>query len=377
MTAEDQQTCSLKFSQELTDQFDVVVGKTENGLQVAKDVAEFYRSRAKIEEEYAKKLAALYKSPPGAGFFNKDPAIKKEYQTLRDAVLGILEKGTKSSDVHQEFSNKINNEVCKALDTWIKTKTNDRAKIVAEGQKHSKIVGDAKGNAAKAKDNYEKLMKQLDAAIDTLKKAEKDELAAPDNKKLPPLTKKAGQAVEQLREKSKAADSAYQSAVTKANEEITSFRNEKMPIVLDNLQALEEERWNIVLNSVRQFKSAQEVVPTGLSEFTEELNGIAEVASIEGDFTEFINSNKKDKEADALLEYAPFKSKHEDEVQAEKPKEEKAEEKAPVKEEEKVPEDEKAPEPKKEEQPKREETPEEAKIKADLFGSGEDEDIFK
>jgi len=383
MAEYDSQNATSKWSEELSNAFPSIATKTEAGLQVVKDISEFYKARAKIESDYAKQLATLYKSPPGAGFFTKEPAITKEYRTLRESLLAILEKGTKISDSHQEFANKINTDVCKSLDNWVKNKTNDRTKIVADGQKYLQNVSAAKANVAKAKAEYERIMKETDSAKEKLIKAEKDESSQPDNKKLPPITKKASQTWIQSREKAKSLESSYQAAVKNANEELEAFRSERMPTIVENLQKWEEERWNTLLASVKALKLAQESVPVLLEQHNKDLITNYEAANIEEDFREFIETNKKP-DIDESFEFISFKSKYEDEEEEEEkkqtPVEERKQETKPVEEKKQ----EKISEPKSEEQTKQEEAKKDAdkkktqELKANLFGDSDtSSDIFK
>jgi len=381
---DDEQNAISKFSEEILNAFPAAAAKTEAGLQVCKDIVEFYRARAKLEDEYAKKLATLCKTPPGAGFFTKEPAITKEYKTLKESLMAILEKEVKISDAHQDFANKINNEICKSLDNLVKNKTNERTKILGEGQKHLKNVADAKAAVKRNKEEYEKLMKAADLAKEQLLKAEKDEVNQPENKKLPPITKKAQQTFVQAKDKAKAQETAYQNAVKKVNEEIETARNERMPTVFDSIQKWEEERWNTLLQSMRTFRSLQEVVPNVLDQQVKDLASVYANASIEDDFREFIEANKKGAEPEESFEFVPYKSKFENEEKKEAPKETVSEAPSTFSTqtaEEKL-------EKKSEEQKKKEREEQEAKraadikkakdIKASLFGeSNEDEDMFK
>jgi hypothetical protein len=382
------QEATSKFSEELLAAFPALVTKTEVGLQVVKDMAEFYRSRAKIEDEYAKKLAALYKSPPGAGFFSKDPAVTKEYKSLKESLLAILDKGNKMSNSHQEFANKINNEICKNLDNWVKNKTNERTKILGDGQKHLKSVADAKAAAQKHKAEYEKLMKAADIAKEQLMKAEKDEISQPDNKKLAPITKKASTNLIQSKDKAKQQEQAYQAAVKKANEEIEVNRKERMPAVLESVQKWDEDRWNTLLASVKQLRTLQDAVPAVLEAQSKELTDVYENANIEADFREFIDTNKKASEAEETVEFVAFKSKYEGEEEKKEPApaaqpasdfstktaEEKLAEPQPEKSDEQKKKEKEELEAKREADRKKT-----ADIKSNLFGSPEDEDdsIFK
>jgi len=304
--------------------------------------------------------------------------VTKESKTLKEALLAILEKGTKMSNAHQEFANKINQEMCKTLDNWVKNKTNDRAKFVGEGQKHLKVVGDAKAAVAKHKGEYEKLMKAADVAREQLIKAEKDEVAQPDNKKLPPITKKLQQGSTQAKDKAKQQETSYQAAVKKANEEMEANRAERMPAILESAQKWEEERWNALLTSVKQLKALQAVVPSVLDTQIKELGEVIETANIENDFRDFIDTNAKPTETDEPFEFVLYKSKFEEEEEKkELPQSpstfsnETAEEK--VVEQPKTEVHKKVDEAKKEVDKKKADD-----IKANLFGSAEDEDsMFK
>eukprot|EP01118_Nematostelium_gracile_P009710 TRINITY_DN3276_c0_g1_i1.p1 TRINITY_DN3276_c0_g1~~TRINITY_DN3276_c0_g1_i1.p1 ORF type:complete len:335 (-),score=132.22 TRINITY_DN3276_c0_g1_i1:123-1127(-) len=330
----EQNADSSLFSSNFLGAFPTLATKTELNLQIVKDVAEFYRARAKIEDEYAKKLAALYKNPPGAGggfFGSKEPPIMKEYKSLKESFNSVSEKGLKTAEAHQEIANKINNDVCKTLDTFVKVKSNDRAKLVMDGQKQLKSLADSKANVQKAKSEYEKFSKETDLAKEALLKAEKDEKAAPDNKKFPPITKKASEKYIQTREKAKSLEVVYQSAVKKFNEDLDSHKSEKLPTIISSVQKWEEERWNLILASIQNYKNAQENISETYSKNISEINT---EANLSDDFTEYSDVNKK-ADAEEHLEFVAFKSKfEEDNKPEEKPTEEKKEE-AP-KEEEKM-----------------------------------------
>jgi len=320
MSDQDHQTADVKFSQELLDCFDAINSKSELGLQIVKDMIEFYKKRAALEEQYAKGLAALHKTLPGSGLFTKEAPIQKEMKTLRTSLLGINEVGTKVAEQHQDFANKIVNDVCKQLETWTKTKEAEKKKLTGEGQKHLKVISDAKATVAKNREACEKLVKESEKAKEVLMKAEKDEINQPDNKKLQPATRKASHNYNQIAEKVKAADQQYQASVKKANEDMDSFRKEKMPAVLEQFQKWEEDRWNTLLGSVRIFKTLGLAVPPALTDLLgKELNTLIDNAKIDEDFSEFVKATKKDEAKVEVFEYTPIKSKYDTEEEP-KPK---------------------------------------------------------
>jgi len=174
-----------------------------------------------------------------------------------------------------------------------------------------KSIADAKGNVLKNRQNYEKLMKEVDALKDALIKAEKDEINQPENKKLQQVTRKCSENFNGAQTKAKSAESAYKTSVEKTNEELNTFKSERMPAVLEQMQALETERWNYLLSIVKSYKSIQEVLPTSYQKELTEIQTFIEAANIDNDIKEIITTCKKEKDEDKV-EFVVFKSKHED-----------------------------------------------------------------
>lgn len=301
-----------KISQELVFNFNGIIARSELGIQAVKDISEFMKKRAEIESEYAKKLNQHYKTTPGAGVFTKDPPITKESKTLKDALLGIAEKGLQVSDQHLEISNKIINDICKTLDNWIKTKDQDRKKIIGEGLKLIKSLADNKANVQKNKANYEKLWKDTDSAKDAVIKAEKDEINQPDNKKLNAVTKKATENFNSAMSKAKSSESAYQTSVDKFNEELNSFKSDKMPQILEQFQQWEQDRWSTLLGIVKSFATIQETLPASVQKGIDDLQVIVEAANFESDIKELVSVCKKEEKDEENIQFTPYKSKHED-----------------------------------------------------------------
>jgi len=162
-----------------------------------------------------KKNIDFFKTLPGSGIFSGTPTIIKEQTSLKSTFMSILEKGVVQADSHIQFANKINNDIVKVLEEWIKVNDNERKKIANDGLKAKKTLEDQIANVARTKDNYEKLMKGSELLKDALVKCEKDEVNQPDNKKFKDNTKRASEAYNQSVEKGKKAEDEYQTAVKK------------------------------------------------------------------------------------------------------------------------------------------------------------------
>jgi len=234
-------------------------------------------------------------------------AIDKETKTLKAALLSIQEEGSRAATGHQDFANKILNDIVKPLDNYDKAKQNERKKISTDGQKRVKAFQEAKQAADKAKQNYTGVSKEAEAATEAHEKAKKDLAADSGNKKHQEAEKRAGQKAGPLNEKAKAAEAAYQKAVDAANELTEKTYGEYLPPLLDALQGLEEERYNTLKTALQDYVSAQRAVPTNLEERVQDIDKQVSAIDIEADLTEFIGGNKSATTEPEKLKFVPFK----------------------------------------------------------------------
>jgi len=297
----------VKISEELWDGFEHVSTKTEKGLQATRDYTDFLKKRAELEQEYSKKLAALCKTAPGAGFLSKDTLVEKETKTLKAALLSVQEEGLKTSNHHQEFATKITNDVVKPLEAFIKAKDTERKKVVTDGQKRIKTLSEAKSAAEKAKEAYLKASKEAEQATEAHEKAQKELNGAPDNKKFQEAEKRAQQKVGPLVEKVKTTEQAYQKAVETANETITKTYGEHLPPLLDTLQALEEERFTTFKNVLTEYHAGQKAVPQGLDERCADIEKAIGNLDTDADLSEFVDSHRSAVTEPELIKFVPFK----------------------------------------------------------------------
>jgi len=299
----------VKFATELWDGFEHISAKTELGLTVLKDVTEFIKKRALLEAEYGKKLQDLCKTVPGAGLFSKATAIDKESKTLRAAFLSWQESGTKIASHHLEFANKINSDVVKPLETFIKTKEPERKKAIAEGQKRTKVYLDTKANLDKAKDVYLKAMKEAELATEAHEKAKSELESGPEPKKkqLTENEKRANQKATQLTEKGEQAKAAYQKAVDTANDVAKETYGTHLPPVIDALQQLEEERYAQAKTILETFHREFRNVPDLLVERADELSKALESLDVDADFSEFAEAHKSPISEPEVFKFVGYK----------------------------------------------------------------------
>jgi hypothetical protein len=296
----------------LWDGFDAINARSDQGIQVVKDIAEFLKKRAQLEAEYAKNLAALCKAAPGSaggGLFGKSgpAAIEKETKTLKAALLSIQEEGSRAATGHQEFANKVLNDVVKPLETFLKNKEADKKKFTTDGQKRVKALQEAKAAVDKAKDVYLKTSKEAETATEAHDKAKKDLEGTPDNKKHQEAEKRAAQKAAPLNEKAKSLETAYQKSVETANDLIVKTYGEYLPPLIDSFQALEEERYSQLRTVLQEYVAAQRLVPENLQERVQDIDKNVTAIDVEGDLTEFVDAHRSPTTEPAKLVFTPYK----------------------------------------------------------------------
>lgn len=299
----------VKYSEDLWDGFEHLSVKTDQGLTVIKDITDFIKKRAALEADYGKRLQDLCKTVPGSGLFSKQAPIEKEAKTLRGAFLAWQEEGTKIAYHHIEFSNKINNDIVKPLEAFVKSKEPERRKTVAEGQKRTAAYTTAKTNVDKAKAAYIAASKEAEAATEAHEKVKADLEAAPEAKKkqLGENEKRVQQRTTQLTDKAKAAEAAYQKAVDTANEVSKETYGTHLPPVIEALQQLEEERYTASKAVIEAFHREFRVLPDQLIQRADELSKALEALDVEADLVEYAEAHKSATSEPEIFKFVPFK----------------------------------------------------------------------
>jgi hypothetical protein len=147
-----------------------------------------------------------------------------------------------------------------------------------------------------SKDNYVKLSKEAELAIDAKKKV------AEDAKNFKMLEKKEVES----KQKAEKAEGEYKAAVDKYNElQMAAFKNQ-MPDILTALEELEKERYAKLQSVLKQFLLIQEAFPAFTNERLGELKTKVDEPSYETDWQEFLDANKPEKPEPEPAVFEPF-----------------------------------------------------------------------
>jgi len=281
---------STKYSSELGGAFNAVRDSSDNGAQALKDLSAFFQAKVKLDDAYAQALKKLCKEKPGSGMFTKETALEKETKTLKDAVFAVLEQTTAIADAQLQMSQKVNEQVIKVLDEFIKAKEAPKKQLQGEGGKLTAAVSGKIGAAKKAEAAYTAACK---AAVQAKEQGDKTMSAAGDDAKKKAAAEKLVKKAEEAKQKAQQVEAAYKKTVQEANDERQNYFTNTMPKTLDAFQKLHEERWEQTLSVLKFYTSSLSALPDAIETSIGVLKDKIETqASWEEDLTDFVESAK-------------------------------------------------------------------------------------
>jgi len=289
----------MKFSEVMWDGFVAVCQKTEIGLQTCRDLSNFFKKLATLEETYAKGVKELCQGasgsvPSNAGAFSfvnqvfaaKPVFPEQEIGSIKICWDFIQVESIKLSDKHLELANNINNDIVQAMNFFIKTEEPKRKNSVTVGQKLSKDLSDSYTTLARTKDTYDKACRELDVAKQMYNRSLQEANFKSQN------VEKFNLKIKQAEERIQQTDAEYQSALKKANELQEKFYKESMPTILDELYDFEKQRLEMLKRSFDVFTKLKNELPEQIRQFAAEVEKTIAVADIEKDLDTFIEKNR-------------------------------------------------------------------------------------
>ncbi|EGG22363.1 SH3 domain-containing protein [Cavenderia fasciculata] len=277
------------FSEDLWDKFEGVVKKVENGKVFTNTMSKFLSKQQQIESAYAKSMIKLCK--------DKSLAPDMEIGTLRDSWQVYRDQLEAISNLHDEFSQKLEKLIASNVEFYLEESRKQRKALVASGEKLTKDLKTAEANESKAKQNYEKLKK-------------KQEEAHEDLSKQPPGAKeqKARKNVETATKAADRADNEYKDSVKQLQLNQTKFYHEEMPKILDDLQRFEVERLDKTKDWMLDIIKFTETIPPLVSISNENIRKGFENIDRDKDIQSFIMEKMSGAQKPAESQYEPYQS---------------------------------------------------------------------
>lgn len=288
------------FSLDLLDGFDLLNKRTEGVLKSCADFSDFYKSLAKVEREYAKNLQKLSQSQK-KDLQKASPSQKELGSTASgwDTTLSELEK---IAEHHNQVADKIENDICKAIQNYTKEKSKNRKKLETDSQKIVKDMKTALENLQKARSKYVSLSKEAEAAEAVHTKGKNDVNMKPSQ--LAKLAAKSTQAAD----RAAAADNEYQTTLSATNQKQTETYTQLMPALLQEYQQFEEDRIAFMKQMAVAFANYNNEKPNMYSATCQAITSALQSITVETDIQAFISENKTGVTVPPNIEYASYDS---------------------------------------------------------------------
>eukprot|EP01091_Cochliopodium_minus_P019094 TRINITY_DN7919_c0_g1_i1.p1 TRINITY_DN7919_c0_g1~~TRINITY_DN7919_c0_g1_i1.p1 ORF type:complete len:466 (-),score=183.44 TRINITY_DN7919_c0_g1_i1:104-1501(-) len=271
---------------ELWDQFPEVVNRSDGGKKFCREVAEFFKKRAELEREYAKKLEGLCKG------------IESDFGTVDGCWTRVKEETRNRSKFHLELAENLKTLVENPITNFIKEKSKQRKKLKENGKKLLGELDRQDKVTISNKQKYEKLRrKQYESKEEYDKSAYNNNNSQKKNleKKLGTETKTADK-----------ADTTYQESIQKQQElEVKCWQTE-VPSVISELEEIEKLRIECVKGALENYINLERGFPPLLTEACEKINQLVTSINSSADIQLFVDQKKTGKQKPQLTAYEPY-----------------------------------------------------------------------
>lgn len=258
------------------------------------ELSKFFTKLHQIEAKYAKDLVKI------ARVYRANKIIEKELGTFRHCWNMILDEAESKGNKHNDFSNRVLNELAVPITHHVKDKEIGRKKLVAQGQKLTKEYQDSLAALAKAKGTYIARCKEADAATGQYQKAKAEGSIKP--KELNKLNSKSAKATDCAM----TANTEYRKFLKKANEKQAKFYEKEMPKLLSEFQEFDEERIRFMKSNCTKYANMENEFPGFYKRSSEALVENSENIDVAKDIETFLTQNKTGINVPPEIPYEPY-----------------------------------------------------------------------
>lgn len=264
----------LTFVDNMWDGVESIKEKTDLGLKSCKDVLDFFRKLAQIEEEYAKNVSVLLQRYQPS---NSNLSLSQGWR----GVLAVLEG---QASAHKALSVNCTTNLCHPLQALLKDMDARRKQLVQEGAKQRAELRDHQELVKKAKVKYEKSSKDLEVAKNELQAAKPDQIV------------KLEKNVSAKETDTNTSETQYKLQVQASNNFLDNHQSEKWPYVLNEFEQFEITRISFMKANILNFMGLLKEMPSVLEgEISQGLKA-SELIDPEADLQTYIDANKTPKE---------------------------------------------------------------------------------
>eukprot|EP01114_Cavostelium_apophysatum_P018914 TRINITY_DN5947_c0_g2_i1.p1 TRINITY_DN5947_c0_g2~~TRINITY_DN5947_c0_g2_i1.p1 ORF type:complete len:482 (+),score=150.06 TRINITY_DN5947_c0_g2_i1:137-1582(+) len=274
----------MSYSADLLDGFDLLNKRAEGVLKHSGNVADFFKSLSSIEKDYAKKLQQLASKQKAS--FQKESSHVKEVGTSFSAWDSMLTELERVAEHHRQYSDSLDNDLCKAIENWTKEKSKSRKKLEGDSQRISRDMRTQLDNLSKARSKYVSLSKEAEKDEATHTKGKGDLNMKPNQ--LAKLAANASKAAD----KAAASDNEYQAILSTTNQKQSEYWLSTMPALLGEFQQFEEERLDYMKKISEKFSDIFAEKPAFYTSASDAITSATRSIDVDSDIQTYVAENK-------------------------------------------------------------------------------------
>ncbi|GAM17316.1 hypothetical protein SAMD00019534_004910 [Acytostelium subglobosum LB1] len=287
---QQQQEKKLSFSQDMWDGFDLLCRRTEFGLDQCRELLDFFKKRAALEEKYAKSVVE-----PFSKFKFKD-----DTDSFQKGFLCMSMFSESESNIHKSFAQNLMSNLCHPFTAMVKEMEIRRKNMVSEGLRLRSDYKDSLEAVRRVYQKYEKASKETESAkIELINVLEKE----PDNsQKIQSIDSK----VARCEALSISAEEEYKDQIKETNNFIHGYYQSKMEDNLNEFQQFESMRIQFIKSNIKNYFGLMlEIPPTLEGELN---NGCKQTDWIdpETDIQTFIQTHTTLRKIHPPLQFEPY-----------------------------------------------------------------------
>ncbi|GAM21471.1 hypothetical protein SAMD00019534_046460 [Acytostelium subglobosum LB1] len=283
----------MKFSTDMWDGFDVLCKRTEAGIDQCKELLDFFKKRAAMEDKYSKFVVEQFSK-----FKLKDEtdSFQKGFSCL--SVLSEAE-----SNIHKSFSTNLSNNLIHPFNALVKEMETRRKNLVNEGQRLRNDFKDSLEAVRKASQKYEKLCKENEAAkIELITMLEKETDVEGPSVKVQAIEKK----VAKCEANCITAEEEYKIQIKETNDFIQGYYQSKMTDNLNEFEQFELMRMQFIKSNIKNYMALMLELPPALDGELTSRGKQTDIIDPEEDLQSYIKNHASVKKIPPPFQFEPF-----------------------------------------------------------------------
>lgn len=275
----------MAYGKDLLDGFETLYKRTDGVLESCMKTANFFHNLSGIEKDYSRNLSKFVQLRRKE-IFEKAASTQKEVGTTVTAWDVILRELEKVAEHHNQFADKLENDISKAIGNYVKEKQKDRKKLEEDGVKLTKAMKATLENLQKSRQKYITLSKEAEVAEAIHTKGKGDLTMKPSQ-----LAKLAAKS-QQSSERAADADNEYQTTLTQTNQKQAEYYTSQQPALLSKFQQFEEERLKFMKEMSQAYATCNSEKPSFYNGTCDAISASIQAISVDSDIQAYVAENR-------------------------------------------------------------------------------------